>query len=266
MSDIAPPSYGVMRQRLLADEVDANVEEIEVLGYTVAPSGLDAERLARLRTLIDEAYDRQAAQGASRDLGAESDIVRSPLAFDDLFLQVAMLPGVLEIARRMLGDNLVLLQQNAIINQPLSPQYQSRWHRDLPYQHLVASRALAVNALLCVDDFTFETGGTVVLPGSHLFEEFPSSRLVGSCERTIGAPAGSVIMMNAMLYHRAGANISSGARRGVNHLIGRPLLAQQIDLPRLLGPRFADDPTLGPFLGYRWNPAADVESWRDKRV
>jgi ectoine hydroxylase-related dioxygenase (phytanoyl-CoA dioxygenase family) len=267
MSEIDPPSYGVIQRRTLTDDLDANVEEIEVLGYTVTPSGLDAEALSRLRALIDEINGQQTASGdASHELGAESDIVRSPLAYDPLFLEAAILPTVMEIAGRILGENIVLLQQNAIVNQPRSPQYQSRWHRDLPYQHFVGSRALAVNALLCVDDFTRETGGTLVLSGSHMFEDFPSRRLVANQERTIEAPAGSVIMMHAMLYHRAGANVSRTTRRGVNHLIGRPMLAQQIDIPRLLGPQYADDPKLGPYLGYRWNPAEDVASWRDKRL
>jgi ectoine hydroxylase-related dioxygenase (phytanoyl-CoA dioxygenase family) len=267
MIEVQPPSYGVTRQRELADPLDAHVEEIEVLGYTVVASGLDVGVLAQFRTLIDKAYGDQAAAGGNLDeLGAESDILRCPLACDDLFLDAATLPSVLEIARRVLGDNLVLLQQNAIINQPQGRQYQSRWHRDLPYQHFVGSQALAVNALLCVDDFTLETGGTLVLPGSHMFEDFPSGRLVGRQELVVEATAGSVIMMHAMLYHRAGSNVSRAPRRGVNHLIGKPLLAQQIDIPRLLGPRHAEHPVLGPYLGYRWNPAEDVATWRDKRT
>jgi ectoine hydroxylase-related dioxygenase (phytanoyl-CoA dioxygenase family) len=267
MTEIQPPSYGVTRQRELADDLDAHVEEIEVLGYTIVPSGFDTSVLARFRALIDQAYgDQAAASGGSGELGGESDILRCPLAYDDLFLEAATLAPVLEIARRVLGENLVLLQQNAIINQPLGRQYQSRWHRDLPYQHFVGSRALAVNALLCVDDFTLDTGGTLVLPGSHMFEVFPSERLIGGQELVVEATAGSVIMMQAMLYHRAGANVSNMPRRGVNHLIGKPLLAQQIDIPRLLGPRFAGHPRLGPYLGYRWNPAEDVASWRDKRT
>jgi hypothetical protein len=263
MTRAEPEAYGVSLRRQAADALDLNVEELEVLGYTVLDSGLAPEVLQDLSRRIDDLWSRQDAQG---DLGRESDVVRCPLAADDAFLAAATLPAVIEIARRVLDRNLVLLQQNAIINQPDAAHYQSRWHRDLPYQHFVGSRALAVNALLCIDPFARATGGTFVLPASHRFEAFPTAEFVARHEHGIEAPAGGVIMMDAMLYHRAGANSSAAPRRGINHLIGRPLLAQQIDMPRLLGPRFADDPVLGPYLGYRWNPAADVESWRSGRT
>jgi len=260
-SEPTPPSYGVLRQRELADDVDGHVEELDVCGYAVVGSGLDATQLAALRQRIERLQASQDAAGLEQDRG----VIRCPLALDEALLEVATLPAVLEIARRSFGANFVLLQQNAILNAPASPHYQSRWHRDLPYQHFVSSRRLAISALLCVDDFTAETGGTVVLPGSHLREEFPSARLVAREERGVEAPAGSVILMDAMLYHRAGANRSSAVRIGVNHLIGLPMLVQQIDIPRLLGSRFVADSFLGGYLGYRWNPAADVEAWRSQR-
>jgi hypothetical protein len=260
-----PAGYGILQRRTSVDDVDAAVEELDLLGFTVVPSSLGGRDLAALRNAVDRGYGVQAAEGGSDELGAERGILRCPLAADELFLTAATLPVVIEIAKRTLGENLVLLQQNAIINSPNEPQFQSKWHRDLPYQHLVASQKLAVNALLCLDDFTLETGGTLVLPGSHLFEAFPSARFVARHERTVEAKAGSVIMMDALLYHRAGANVSSGLRRGVNHLIGRPMLAQQVDIPRLLGPRFQDDAFLSAYLGYRWNPAGGVAAWRASR-
>ena len=67
-------------------------------------------------------------------------------------------------------------------------------------------------------------------------------------------------------FHRAGENSSEAPRRGVNHLIGLPFLAQQIDIPRALGGRYADDPFLGRYLGYKWAPAASVDDWRRARM
>ena len=260
-----PLSYGIIERRKIIDEIDVHLEEIDRLGFTMIPDAFDADFIAELRASIDHWYAEQAIQGDAGDLGAESDLLRCPLAYDDAFLRVATQPSLLELARRALGEPFVLLQQNAIINRPDRAQHQSRWHRDLPYQHFVSSRRIAINALLCVDDFTFETGGTMVLPGSHKFEEFPSARFVQAQEQVANAASGSMIVMDSMLFHRAGSNISAGTRRGVNHILGRPMLSQQVDLPRLLGPRHADDPFLAGFLGYRWNPASDVQAWRDRR-
>jgi ectoine hydroxylase-related dioxygenase (phytanoyl-CoA dioxygenase family) len=260
-----PLSYGIAEARLPADQVEVHLEEIEVRGYTIVPSGLDAAALDDLRRRLDVLHGEDLAEG-SENFPADRDLIRCPLARDDAFLGAATLPAVVAIAERALGESIVLLQQNAILNQPVSEQFQSRWHRDLPYQHFVTSRRLAVNALLCVDDFTGESGGTVVLPGSHMFEGFPSAGLVAKEERVAEAPAGSVIMMDALLFHRAGANITQGVRRGINHLIGRPFLAQQIDIPRQLNGRHAEDPFLARYLGYRWNPAVDVQTWRNARA
>lgn len=260
-----PLSYGISESRRPADQVDVHVEEIEFRGYTIVPSGLDAAALADLRRRLDGLHAEELAT-ESDGFAVDRDLVRCPLGRDEAFLAVATLPAVIAVAQRALGENIVLLQQNAILNQPSGEQYQSRWHRDLPYQHFVASRRLAVNALLCIDDFTTETGGTVVLPGSHRFEGFPSAGLVAKEERVAEAPAGSVIMMDAMLYHRAGANVSKGARRGINHVIGRPFLVQQIDIPRQLEGRHSEDPFLASYLGYRWNPAPDVRTWRQART
>ena len=256
--------YGITETRSVIDDVDAYLEEIEFRGYTVVPSGLSPETLDDLRRRLDVLHAQEKAAG-SDGFTADEDLIRCPLALDESFLAVATLPIVLDVAQRARGESRVLLRRNATFNQPAREPYGSRWHRDIPYQHFVASQRLAVNALLCVDDFTSETGGTVVLPGSHRFETFPSSRLIAKEQRVAIAPAGSVIMMDAMLYHRAGANVSTGVRRAVNHLIGRPMLAQQIDIPRQLNGRNADHPFLNGYLGYRWNPASDVSTWRSLR-
>lgn len=261
--DAEPTSYGILRQRTNADALDAHVEDVEVTGFTVIESDLEAEVLADLRERADRLQRDQVA--AVADFNPDQDIVRCALVQDDLFLRVATLPTMLEMSRRLLGDSIVLLQQNVIFAQPSAPQYQARWHRDLPYQHFTASGRLAISLLVCLDDFTVETGGTMVLPGSHMFEAFPSARLVQARQESVEARAGSVIVMDAMLYHRTGNNISPAVRRGINHVVGRPFLVQQIDIPRQLGGRLADDSQLAPYLGYRWNPAPDVDAWRRQR-
>jgi ectoine hydroxylase-related dioxygenase (phytanoyl-CoA dioxygenase family) len=81
----------------------------------------------------------------------------------------------------------------------------------------------------------------------------------------VDAKAGSFLVLDAMLYHRSGYNRSNAHRRGINHVIGRPMLAQQIDIPRLLQGRHCDDPLIRDYLGYRWNPAASVNEWRRMR-
>ena len=264
MNDQPIPVHGVTTRHVLIDGLDARIEELDRLGFTVVDAGLTGLETKKLSASLDAIYANQLAETGEALAAAANDldVVRAPLAYDADFVGVATNSVLNEICGRLFGQSFVLLQQNGLINRPAPPQYQSRWHRDLSYQHFTISRKIAINALLCLDPFTEVNGATHVLPGSHLFADFPSDEFVRLHEHVISAGPGSLLMMDAMLYHRAGENRSSGVRRGVNHVIGLPLLAQQIDLPRLLGGKYADDEFLSRYLGYRWNPASDPATWR----
>ena len=267
MTDQPVLVHGVLRRRAPVDNTDARLEELDRLGFTIVDAGLAGAEISKLRASLDDVYAKQCEE-TGKDLAiaaGDADIARAPLAYDDAFVSVATNPMLMEICRRLFGDNFVLLMQNGIINRPASPQYQTRWHRDLGYQHFTISSKLAINALLCLDPFTKDTGATHVLAGSHLFPEFPSDQFVRANEQVVSASTGALIIMDALLYHRAGANRSVGLRRAVNHVIGLPLLAQQIDLPRLLGERYGSDEFLSRYFGYRWNPAPDPVAWRAAR-
>lgn len=265
----APLTYGVTDRNRTGDALDLALEELDIQGYTVLDSGLSPQRLGALRERLDAIARRQEEEVGGRgnlERINDSDVVRCPLAYDELFLELATHPVLLELSRRVFGENFVLVMQNGVINPPGHEHYQARWHRDLNYQHWVSSRPLAIHALFCLDPFTPVSGGTMFLPGSHHIESFPSDAYVEKHERSVDVPAGAVLVANAMVYHRAGHNRSADMRRGVNHVIGRPFLAQQIDLPRMMRGRGADDPFLGRYLGYRWNPPASVEAWRRERL
>jgi hypothetical protein len=61
-------------------------------------------------------------------------------------------------------------------------------------------------------------------------------------------------------------NRSGRIRRAVNHVIGAPILAQQVDIPAMLDAQPPADPWLAGYLGYRWNPMRDVSAWRRQRI
>jgi ectoine hydroxylase-related dioxygenase (phytanoyl-CoA dioxygenase family) len=244
------------------------LEELTRVGYTVLDSGVGASELEELRAKLPEVYARQAAEleAASLDASEDADVARCLLAYEDCFFRLATNPALLGFCERLFGESFVLLQQNGVINRPSRAHYQLRWHRDLPFQHWVASKPIAIAALFCLDEFNATTGGTYALPGSHGHEEFPSEAFVRRNQQVVTAPPGSFIVMDAMVFHRAGKNVSDDPRRAVNHLIGLPFLAQQIDIPQMLAGEHAEDPFLARYLGYRWRPAASVEVWRSGRV
>ena len=195
---------------------DFHAEEIRTIGYTVLGSGLDEEQLQAIRDKIDAIYRRQVDEiGGEANLQRINDanMARCLLGYDDSFAALAAHPAMVEVLTRLLGDYYVLMSQNGVINNPADDHYQITWHRDLNYQHFVSSRPLAVSALYCIDEFSEETGATCVLPASHKNEAFPSDEYVLRHQTSMNAPAGSILMFDAMVFHRAGTNRSGRLRR-----------------------------------------------------
>jgi len=261
--------YGIKETNTAASEVDRHVEEIGISGFTVVTGVIDESELPEVRRRVDQVYEKQLNEiSGAENLRQINDelIARCLLAYDDYFLTVATSAKIMALLRRLLGDYFTLLQQNAVINLSDRISYQTSWHRDLIYQHFIPSRPIAVSALICLDDFSKETGGTHLLPGTHKLEKFPSQVYVQQHELAVNAKAGSAIVFDSMLFHRGGVNTSRNPRRGLNHLYSLPFIKQQIDIPRILNGKYADDDFLRKFLGYESQPADSVVEWRMKRL
>lgn len=260
--------YGVTPSRDQLSTVEAHLEELALYGYSVMHGVLPAEAMPEWRRRIDENYDRQLQEFGEEKLKAirELDICRAPLLQDAAFIELALHPKVLEVMRYVLGDWFILNLQNAIINRPGQTHHQSAWHRDLPHQNWVISRPIAAGALFVIDEFTAMTGATLFLPTSHRHEVLPSQGWISNHAKTIEAPAGSVILFDAMIFHRAGANRSQIVRRAVNHLYTVPILKQQYDFPRALGNQPFANPEAPKVLGYTSQVPLDASAWRQARL
>lgn len=261
-------SFGVTEVARAADDIDVHAQELRLLGFTVIDSGLTPARIADLRNRIMPIVDQQAEEIGGHDVMkkiGDANTARAMLAYDPAFLELAATPRLLALAERVLGNYFILSQQNSIVIHPGETHYQIRYHRDLPYQHFVSSRPLAINALFCADPFTVENGATTVVPGSHKFEQFPDDEVVRRLEKPVAAPAGSFIVLDAMTFHRGGHNLTKAPRHGVNHVFVLPYMRQQIDLPALLNGRYADDPKLAKLLGYGLETPRSVVEWRSRR-
>ena len=145
--------YGVRLANPPGDAVEEAAESLRLLGYALVDSGLDAAAIERLRARFDALRAAQRARFGAERLAriGEADMIRCPLAEEAEFLALAANPVILALCERMMGPGFILNQQNGIVNPAHTAQYaQSPYHRDLPYQHYVSSRPLAINALLQV--------------------------------------------------------------------------------------------------------------------
>jgi ectoine hydroxylase-related dioxygenase (phytanoyl-CoA dioxygenase family) len=246
-------AYGILERTSVESDLDRAAEEIVRVGYSIIPSGLgqvEIDAFSKEFDLVHRKYIDEFGLNylTERD---ENNTVRLPLAYSSAFLALAKNPNVLALVDRLIHGRFMLNQQNAIVNPPGARYNQGAWHRDLPYQHFVSSRPLAVNALYCVDDFTSDNGATLVLPASHKDEPFPSEQYVASHAIAVTAPAGSFIVLDCMCFHRGGYNGSTQPRRAVNHVYSIPLIKQQIAIGRAVDTKGLDEDSK-MLLGTAW--------------
>jgi ectoine hydroxylase-related dioxygenase (phytanoyl-CoA dioxygenase family) len=261
--------YGVHKQTSDGTLIDRAVEMIRLVGYAVVDGSYDDNDISRFSSAFDRALAATWERHGGRETLAEIDehnTIRALLAAERAFLDLALNANVLALCRRLISDYVVLNQQNGIINPPNGQPYNQRaFHRDLPYQHFVSSHPLAINALFCLDDFTADNGATFVVPASHKQDAFPSDAAVKATQVQIRAPAGSFIVLDCMVYHSGGVNLTDRARRAVNHVYSVPIIRPQLDLPAALGPDYASDPDVRRLLGYDVRVPSSVESYYAKR-
>jgi ectoine hydroxylase-related dioxygenase (phytanoyl-CoA dioxygenase family) len=266
---VSDGSYGIVERGTASSDAARIAERIRLAGYAVVPGGFSNAEVADLATRLDQVMARQVEEfGGTDRLASIGDALtaRCPVAYDEAFVALAAHPTVLAVCRELLGDYVILMQQNGVINPSGERHTQVAYHRDLPYQHFVSSRPLAVSALFCIDPFTTETGATTMIPGSHRMEQFPSDTVAAELDTAVSADPGSFIVFDSMVFHRAGENRSGRPRRAVNQVFSTPIIAQQISLPEALNGRYAGDPALAKLFGYDVAPARSVTAWRERRL
>lgn len=261
-------SYGKLEQSECESQIDLHVEEIKNIGFSIVENILSEDELETYRKKTDKIYQQQEDQLGLEQLISlkEKNMCRMPLKYDDYFINIATKDKVLAIVKRFLGDFFILNLQNCIINTPNEEHHQSAWHRDLPYQNYVISNPLSISALFCLDPFSEKTGGTMVVPNTHKMDVLPSTEYIKHHSQVVNAKAGSAIVFDSMIFHKAGYNSSNIIRRSVNHMYTTPIMKQFYDFPRSLKGRYLDDPFLAQFLGYTSQTALDDVNWRKDRI
>lgn len=264
MNEIA--RYGVKEALVARDEIDVLAEEIQLLGFTTLATGLSEAELDALSDAFNGAevrYQREATE-KNVNLGAigERDTIRVLPTIAPEFWQIVFNERLHRLLGLSLGDYYILNQANGLINRANASRYsQAAYHRDLPYQHFVSSRPIAINALFAMDDFTIENGATRVIPASHTREPFPSDELVRRLQKQITVPRGTFIILDCMIYHAGSTNYSTNNRRAVNHVFTIPMLRQQIHLPSVIGNDRELTEWQRKVLGFGLDEYQSVDGW-----
>ncbi len=156
----------------------------------------------------------------------KQDLVRKIFSFVDYeprLRAIAEHPRILEIARRLLGEEPVRFEDKALIKPPRIGR-EKPWHQDHAYWNLPLNTH-AVTVWIALDAATLENGCMYVIPGSH--REGPvvhfRRRDWQMCDtnvetnRVIATPlgAGGALFFDSFLQHGTPANSSPLRRRAL---------------------------------------------------
>ena len=224
--------YGIIEKTEVSNDVDRSVEEIMRNGYAIVKSEFSFDKINKLANVLSSSQKKYIQKYGIAFLKSinEQDQIRLPMSIDISFLDIAKDKNLNNVLKRLIPGRYVLNQQNGVVNPPKKQFDQAKWHRDLPYQHYTSNRPLAINALLCLDEFNIENGATSVIPGSHLHSDFPSEDFIKNNIVQLEAKRGDFLVLDSMLFHKAEKNKSNKVRRAANNVYGIPFFKQQINL------------------------------------
>ena len=138
-------------------------------------------------------------------------------------------PLVLGVLDRLFEPN-YLLSQLQVINILPGEAAQPLHHDDRIYPFPRPRRPLGAAAIWAIDDFTADNGATVVIPGSHRWDDRQPTTEDAARARSVAMPAGSVVIFTGTLWHGGGANRTDRPRLGVAAQYCAPFLRQQENL------------------------------------
>lgn len=195
-------------------------------GYLVLDGFMTQSLLSRLRERTDELF---ALEGP--DAGGEfrkepnADRLANLVSKGEVYEEIVILPEILSYVGDVLGPRFKLSSLNA---RTAPPQSNSQQPLHVDGGLLPDERGYSVcNTVWMLDDFTAENGALRVVPGSHKWGRRPASGEVHPSEILVTGKAGTVVVMNAHLWHGGTANRTSAPRRALHGFYCRYDIAQQ---------------------------------------
>ena len=231
-------------------EIAAHSYDLESRGYTVVPSVLGAEECdllaAKLQVAIDTYQPRPGSVRSELDRHLLHDLVCRDLDFAKLLDD----PRLQQLVAPILGEHWIMYAFTSSSLPAGGTNYGRRVHVDSP-RH-IANYPTNLGLIWALDDFNDDTGGTEVLPGSHHVARLPDEAHFDAHHAKLACKRGSLVVFQARLAHRSGANRSARWRHALTLNACRSWMKQRLDWVRFVPREIADQ--LGPqgrrLIGY----------------
>ena len=253
---------------LSKEQVTSHVEAIASNGYSIMEGAIAPNFLNDINEELDRLEN--VRPGGDIPPGPFTGLVTrrwfDVLNDGDVWQRVATHPWVLPVIESVLGEGFLLSTMGSAVvgggeeAQPLHVD-DSVYAFPRPHPNLVC------NTMWALSDFTEETGGTRVVPGSNNWEQDPD--MTASYESIpLEMPAGSIAFVVGTCYHGAGANRSGKDRIALTINYCNGSMRQQENLMLGLHPSrmmdFSDE--LQDLLGFKVCKGAGHIFAQDPRV
>jgi ectoine hydroxylase-related dioxygenase (phytanoyl-CoA dioxygenase family) len=226
-------------------------------GYLVLEDFVSSEDLTSLRDRIYQLFEELGARaGFEFKQEPQTDRLANLIDYDEVFQRAVGFPKLLACVAQVLGPEFKLSSLNARSARPHSDWTQPL-HCDTGALPDVRGNAVC-NIIWMLDDFTPDNGATRFVPGTHRSHRLPQEALADPSaphpdERLLIGRRGTVVVMNAHLWHGGTANRTDHPRLAMHSFYCRRDQPQQQYQRRLL--RAETQARLGPDL--RWLLALD---------
>lgn len=229
-----------------ASAAGADLEQLAEDGYVILSDLVSPAACAAIRSETARLADHT---GRNPFEGVRTQRIYSPLAKTRAIDDLVDHPRVMALLDALFLPN-YLLSQAQIINILPGEAAQLLHHDDAFYRLPRPGPAVHAAFICAIDDFTVDNGATVVIPGSHRWDEtrIPNAHEAIACEM----PAGSAVFFVGGLWHGGGENRTDAARLAVTCQYCEPWLRQHenffLEVPNALARTLR--PTITSLMGY----------------
>ncbi len=206
-----PGIDNTLKQRCLAD--------LEQHGYTIVENVLADDTVADIRATVDPLFVHSGGRNAFE--GYKTRRLYSPLNDTDVLDPVVEHPLALGLLDELFEPN-YLLSQLQVIDIAPGEKAQGLHVDDVFYAWPRPRPALGAATIFAIDDFTPHNGATVIIPGSHRWDDhFPTEDEQSKAIPAV-MPAGSMLFLLGTTWHGGGANHTDRSRMCVTAQYCRP--------------------------------------------
>jgi ectoine hydroxylase-related dioxygenase (phytanoyl-CoA dioxygenase family) len=207
-------------------------------GYLVLERWMPPTLLSELTAKTEELFEAEG-ENAGSEFRQEPNARRlaNMVAKGAIFGQIMANPEILEYVGSVLGPRFKLSSLNA---RSANPESHSRQPLHVDMGLLPDDQGFSVcNTVWMLDEFTTENGALRVVPGSHRWgrrpqDDLPDPEAIHPQEILVTAPAGTVVIMNAHLWHGGTENRTASPRRALHGFYCRWDIPQQQYQKRLI--------------------------------